>query len=141
MSKLSVAPKPPAAKAPAELTLTLKDITLVDQKGERISGPELARLLAFARAWCPGWTMALELGDQEGPLELAGLAALIHHAEETSDVFESDGLHFIHGAIEVIAARVTAAGADAEKAAAEYRVEIHRASGQALDTAPRRRTA
>jgi hypothetical protein len=52
MSTTTVAPKHLTAKPPA--LLTLQDIVVVDDAGDRIKGEDLARLLALAwGAWGP----------------------------------------------------------------------------------------
>ena len=55
MGTTTVPPKTPTAKPPR---LTLQDIVVVDDAGDRIKGEDLARLLAFAKAW--------ERGDRRG---------------------------------------------------------------------------
>jgi hypothetical protein len=121
-------PKPVTAEPHSRPLATLADVELVDELGARVSGEELARLLAFAHAGCPGWRQALESPAEELAGGLTGLASLVNHAEESLHVIESDVLHFVHGVIEFLAALVVASAKDAHPR--RWRVEVRAAGAE-----------
>jgi hypothetical protein len=68
MSTKTVAPKTHTAKTPAPLTL--RDVVIIDNEGNRVRGEDLARLLSARRWW-------LRADVSEAIYNLEGLAELL----------------------------------------------------------------
>ena len=138
MSTTTVAPKHHTAKPPA--LLTLQDIVVVDDAGDRIKGEDLARLLAFAKAWGawgPAWETKLATRLAKAPqmnrfqMELDNLLALprlfrtyLASIGSSGEDPDRDVLWVICDMMEMLTARLAAELLDAEGEARMCDVEI-----------------
>ena len=114
MSTKTLAPKHSTAKTPAPLTL--QDVGIVDDEGDRVRGADLARLLSVRR-WWEGVDASEAIYNREG------LAELLHCCVEEMPTRPSV-IHFVQYAMMVLTARLNADQDDAEKLARACRAEI-----------------